>query len=178
MTDEASDDGPEGLSTRRRWAMVIFTTLIIAVSYLSLLLGLGGIGSGDGQATGAALATGLTLMPLSFGTAAFMSDHARPALAIVRAIGVWFVVGVLVVLDVMVGLVAAYAAGCAVSLARPPGVDWTWRVGAVAVLALVAAIATMFVPGAVVLTAPIAIVLSIVFADDLALAQRGGASAP
>jgi hypothetical protein len=178
MTDQSSAGATPELSTRRRWAMVIFTTLIVAVSYLSLLLGLGGIGSGDGQATGAALATGLTLMPLCFGTAAFMSDHSRPALAIVRAIGAWFLVGVLVLLDAMVGLVAAYAAGCAVSLARPPDVDWTWRVGAVATLVLVATIARMLVPGAVVLTAPVAIVLTIMFADDLALAQRGGDAAP
>lgn len=168
-----ADESGRTLSPRRRWAAVVITTIVIALSYVSLLLGLGGIGGSDSEATGAALGTGLTVMPLAFMTATFMTSHRHPARAIVGAVAAWLVVVGLVAFDVVVGLIAAYTAGAAVSLERPPGASWRHRIIVSAVFVVVVAMARALAPAATVLTAPIAICLVVQFADDLSRHRAG-----
>ena len=153
---------------RRRWPAVVMTTAVVLFAYGSILIGLGGIGAAQPEVAGAALGTGLVLTPIAFGVAAFISVRNRAVLGTFLAWAAWFAALPIAFFDVMVGLVAGYAAGAAIALAMPPRARWMHRAAAVIVLVMITLIGVQTAPAAVVLTVPLIIVPAIAFADDVA----------
>jgi hypothetical protein len=117
---------------RGRWLAITAATVLLQFSYWLIL---------DGAAppvadevSGGLIALGLALVPFVFLVLAFGSRHPRAAGAVLRAMGLFLVVGVpLAVADVVVGLVLGYALGGLVALRPPAGVEGVGRARGIAV---------------------------------------------
>jgi hypothetical protein len=130
---------------------------------------------GSGPNPGAALAIGLALIPFVFMILAFGSGHPRAPGAVLKAMGLAVVVGILVsavAIDAVTGIVAGVGAGGAVALRMDDAHSWKARA-----LAVLAAAAYTFVlariGGAIVLlAAPIFPFTAIGVADHLSELRR------
>jgi hypothetical protein len=154
---------------------------MLVLSYGSLLIGLGGIGREETEVAGAALGTGLVLMPLTFGVATFMTVRERPFVGLLGAMGAWVLALPVTTFDVMIGLLTAFAAGAVVAIRRNSGARWSFRAAAMVILVGAATGVATQAPEMVVLTAPLLICPLIALADDLSLAMGGtplGTGAP
>lgn len=110
-------------------------TLVFAPACWFILTGYvaGSVGDERGPNAAASLALGLALIPFVFIILAFLSEHPRAPGAIVKAMGLCLLVGVLVsaaATDGITGLVAGVGAGGVVAL-RNDGFDWRRRALAV-----------------------------------------------
>lgn len=152
---------------KRRWLSVVLTTAVLLFAYASILIGLGGIGREQAEVGGAALGTGIALTPVTFLVAAFSSARSRPILGSLMALGSWGLTLPLTYVDVITGLIAAFAVGVAVALGMPEGARWLHRAVAVFVLTVAALIGVLIQPAAIVLTIPLITCPVIVFADDV-----------
>jgi purine-cytosine permease-like protein len=165
------------LSPRRKWRAILVATLALVPAFWSMLLGLVAAASDDPDAPNpaAALAFGLALIPFVFVVLAFMSEHPRPAGAVLRAMGLSLLVGIPVSAlagDAVTGIVAGLGAGGVAALRMD--VDHTVRAR---VLAVVVATAYTFVlvrvaGGLVLLPAPIFPFTAIGIADHLSERSR------
>jgi hypothetical protein len=165
------------LSPRRKWRAILVATLALVPAFWSMLLGIVAAASDDPDAPNpaAALAFGLALIPFVFVVLAFMSEHPRPAGAVLRAMGLSLLVGIPVSAlagDAVTGIVAGLGAGGVAALRMD--VDHTVRAR---VLAVVVATAYTFVlvrvaGGLVLLPAPIFPFTAIGIADHLSERSR------
>ncbi len=135
--------GVEPLSPQRKWRAITLATLLFVPAYWSIVAALVSIGTDDAKATpnaGPLIAFGLCLIPFVFVALAFLSEHPNPGAAVVKAMGLTILIGVVVsalAADAATGLVAAVGAGGIVALRSD--VDHSWKARAVAVL-----LATMY----------------------------------
>lgn len=120
-------------STRRLWWAIAIGTVIQIVSFGSILVGALAAASEEDVAGGPAFALGFVLVPVVCATVAFASAHERAAMATLKGMGVWLVLGLsLGVLNPVVGLSTAFAASGAFTLRAT--VDRPGKARAVAVL--------------------------------------------
>jgi hypothetical protein len=164
--------GLEPLSPRRKWQAITVATVVLVPAYWALLGGLVAVANDDstGPQPAAAIAFGLSIIPFVFVVLAFMSEHPRAPGAVLRAMGIALLVGVLVSAfagDAVTGIVAGVGAGGIYAL-RMDG-PHNWRARALAVLA--ASLYTMVLVRAagpiVLLPAPVFPFTAIGFADHL-----------
>jgi hypothetical protein len=130
--------GIEPLSPERKWRAITFATLVLAPAIWSLLAGLVAAADdgAEGPAAGAAIAFGLALLPFVFIVLAFASQHPQAPGAVVRAMGLCLLVGIMVsafAADAVTGIVAGVGAGGIAALRPDLQHDWRMRAGAVAV---------------------------------------------
>jgi hypothetical protein len=125
------------LSPQRKWRAITVATLVLAPAFWSLLAGLVALASDDvrgGPNPGAAIALGLALIPFVFIVLAFLSEHPRAPGAVVKAMGLSVLVGVLVsavAADAVTGIVAGVGAGGIVTLRADDPHNWRARAWAV-----------------------------------------------
>jgi hypothetical protein len=161
------------LSPQRKWRAILVSTLVLVPAFWSLLAGLVAVASDDPDAPnpGPAMAFGLSLIPFVFVVLAFMSEHPRPAGAVLRAMGLALVVGITVsalAQDAVTGIVAGVGAGGVAALRRDPDSTTRSRVLAVAVAALYTFVLVRMAGGLALLPAPIFPFTAIGVADHLA----------
>lgn len=114
---------PEPLSPARKWRAITIATLVFAPGYWAMLAGLVALASDDTatEPPAAAIAFGLALIPFVFIALAFLSEHPRAPMAVVKAMGLALLVGILVSAfagDAVTGVVAGVGAGGACALRR------------------------------------------------------------
>jgi hypothetical protein len=134
------------LPAPRKWRAITVATLLLVPGFWALLtalvaLAVGGRPNGGDRTTaagapdvGAALALGLALVPFAFVALAWLSEHPRPPVAVLRAMGLALVVGIPVSAlagDAVTGLVAGIGAGGIAALRADPPHRLRYRVVAV-----------------------------------------------
>jgi hypothetical protein len=169
--------GMEPLPPRKKWRAILVATLLLAVAFWSLMIGLVALATDDTDAAdpaglnpAAAVAFGLALIPFVFVTLAFMSEHPRAPGAVVRAMLLSVLVGVVVtglVGDPVTGVVAGVGAGGIAALRRDVDDEVRPRVVAVAIASLYTLVLVYTAGGIVLLPAPIFPFTAIGIADHL-----------
>jgi hypothetical protein len=130
--------GMEPLPPQRKWRAITIATLVLVPAYWAMLSGFVTAASDDAGGVanpGAAVAFGLALIPFVFIALAFLSEHPRAPGAVIKAMGLCLLVGIVVsaiAADAVTGIVAGVGAGGVVALRSDEG--HTWRARAVGVL--------------------------------------------
>jgi hypothetical protein len=118
---------PEGLAPLpplKKWRAITVATLLFVPGFWILLAGLVASNpnaEANGPDPGAALALGLASIPFVFVVLAFLSEHPRPPMAVLKAMGLALAVGIPVsalAADALTGIVVGVGAGGVVAL-RP-----------------------------------------------------------
>jgi hypothetical protein len=160
------------LPPRKKWQAITLATLVLAPAYVFLLIGVVAAASHkrSAPAPGPYVAAGLALIPFVFIVLAFVSQHPRAPGAVVRAMGLTLLVGLLTsaaVPDAVTGFVAGIGAGGVVGLRSELAHTWKSRAIAVLIAAVWVAITVRVFPGVALLLAPILPFTSIGVADHL-----------
>jgi hypothetical protein len=168
--------GPTGsapISPKRKWQTITIATLLLAPAFWSLLAGIVAAADDSGPTgpnAAAAIAFGLAVIPFVYLVLAFMSQHPRAPRAVLRAMGLTLLVGLLVsglAQDAVTGVVAALGAGGIAALRLDPPATTRGRVLGV-VVASVYTFALVRLAGPVVLVAaPVFPFTAIGLADHL-----------
>ena len=158
------------LPPKRKWQAITLATLVLVPAYVFLLVGVVAAASKSRSAPTPApyIAAGLALIPFVFVVLAFASGHPRAPGAVLRAMGLTLLVGVLVgaaVPDAVTGFVAAIGAGGVVALRSDLVHRWQSRAVAVVIVAVWVAMSVRVIPQAALLLAPILPFTSIGLAD-------------
>jgi len=130
--------GVDPLSARRKWRAIAIATVLLVPAFWALIFGLVTVateGSQEAVAAGAAIAFGLSVIPVAFLVVALLSAHPHAPGVVVRAAGLCLLVGIpasAVAGDAVTGLVAGIGAGGALALRPEP--DQGWRPRALGVL--------------------------------------------
>jgi hypothetical protein len=173
------------LEPRRKWLAITVATLVLVPAFWAMLAGLvavaveGGDGGGEGGPRPvAALALGLALLPFVFVILAFMTEQPRPPTAVLRAMGLSLLVGVVVSAvagDAVTGLVAGTGAGgiAAIRSDEPHSVRGRWV--AVGVACLYTFVLVRVAAGLALLPAPIFPFTAVGIADHVAEWRRAKA---
>jgi hypothetical protein len=176
--------GMEPLSPERKWRAITFATLLLAPAVWCLLAGLVAVAAddgADGPAPGAAIAFGLALLPFVFIVLAFASEHPQAPGAVVRAMALCLVIGILVsaaAADAVTGIVAGVGAGGIASLRADLAHGWRMRAAAVAVGATYTFVLARVAGPAVLVAAPIFPFTGLGLADHLSEWRVARAKAP
>jgi len=169
------------LSPRRKWRAITVATLVLVPAFWSLMAGLVALATDEADRSdpgidpAAAVAFGLALIPFVFIVLAFMSEHPRAPGAVLRAMGLSLLVGVMVtslVGDPVTGVVAGVGAGGAAALRRDDDPAIRPRVLAVVVAALYTLVLVQLAGGIALLPAPIFPFTALGVADHLAERRR------
>lgn len=130
----------EPLDPRRKWMIITIATVVLAPAYWALLMGQVAIAADDSgistTTASAAIAFGLGVIPFVFMILAFASGHPRAPGAVVKAMGLCLLVGILasaLAADAVTGVVAGVGAGGVVALRKDLPHDWRTRAAGVAV---------------------------------------------
>lgn len=149
------------------WA--IFTgSLVQAVSFGSLMIGVFASTSGITEAGGVYFALGFILVPVTCAVVAFMSKHPRAPIATLKGMGAWLVIGLpFSLLNPVIGLGAGYASAGALTLrsdAVSPGRNRAW---AIVATALYLAVLLLILPQSAILAGAVTPLLAVRAADLL-----------
>jgi hypothetical protein len=170
--------GAEPLSPQRKWRAITIATLVLVPAFWSLLAGLVAIASDDetgAPAPGSTIAFGLALIPFVFIALAFLSEHPRAPAAVVQAMGLCVLVGVLVSAvanDAVTGLVAGVGAGGICALRADEAHNWRARAIGVLVASTYAFVLARTAGAITLLSAPIFPFTSIGIADHFSERNR------
>lgn len=152
----------------RRTLAVGLTTVAVLVSYGALLTGLSQpSGAAASRVAGAAFGVGLALVPMSYALGAVTTGHRRAFASVAKSVGLWLLATPLLVVDVILGLVAAYTLGMTTALYDRHAV-WSQRLLAVAAIMVLALILRVLIPPAAVFGPLVLIGPAIIFMDDRA----------
>jgi hypothetical protein len=152
--------GMEPLSPERKWRAITLATLLLAPAVWCLIGGLVAAASDEpgGPAPGLPIALGLAILPFVFIVLAFASEHPRAPGAVVKAMTLCLLVGIMVSAvagDAVTGIVAGVGAGGIAALRGDVLHDWRTRAGAVAVGAAYSFVLARVAGPAVLVAAPI-----------------------
>lgn len=162
------------LPPQRKWRAIVLATMLLAPAMWSLLAGLVAVAADDppeGAGPAAAIAFGLALLPFVFIVLAFASQHPRAPGAVLRAMGLALLVGIVVsalAADAVTGLVAGVGAGGLVALRADLGHDWRLRAAAVAIGAAYSFVLARVAGPVVLVAAPVFPFTGIGLADHFA----------
>jgi purine-cytosine permease-like protein len=165
--------GVEPLSPQRKWRAITIATLVLVPAFWSLLAGFVALARDEagGPAAGPSIAFGLALIPFVFVALAFTSEHPRAPAAVVQAMGLCLLVGILVSAlanDAVTGMVAGVGAGGICALRADDMHTWRTRAVAVGIAAAYTFVLVRTAGAITLLSAPIFPFTSIGIADHLA----------
>lgn len=153
--------GIEPLDPRRKWIAITVATALLAPAYWAMLFGLIAFASEDTDVpdatAGGALALGLSVVPFVFMALAFLSWHPSAPGAVVKAMGLFLFVGIIVsavAADAVTGLVAGVGAGGVAALRADLVHERKHRIAAVALAAVYAFVLARVVPPAIIVIGP------------------------
>lgn len=129
MTDRDRD-------LRKSWIAIGLGTIVMVISYASLLVAIVASRSDTPQAAGPAFAVGFALVPVVFVTVAFMSGRRYAPTAVLKAMGLWLLIALpLGLFNPVFGLCVAFGIGGVVTLKAPDTDSWKSRTVAVLLVA-------------------------------------------
>ena len=153
--------GLEPLTPRRKWMAITVATVILAPAYWAMLIGLISFASDDSDLSdataSAALAFGLAVVPFVYIALAFLSGHPRAPGAVIKAMTLFLIVGIVVsaiAADAVSGVVAGAGAGGIVALRADLVHEWKHRAAAVAFATVYAFALARLLPAAVLTAGP------------------------
>jgi len=119
---------------KRSWLAIGIATIVMMISYSSLLVAIVAAQSDTPEASGPAFAVGFSLVPLVFLAVAFMSGKQGAPIATLKAMGVWLLIALpLGLFNPVFGLCAGFGMGGVLTL-RARETD-RWKSRALGVLA-------------------------------------------
>lgn len=152
-------------------------TLVQAISFGSMIVGVFASASESGEAAGPYFALGFMLVPVMCAVVAFMSRHPRAPLATLKGMGAWLVIGLpLSLANPVIGLGAGYAAAGALTLradALAPGRNRAWSILAIA---LYLAVLLLILPQAAIFAGAVSPLLGVRAADLVSERVEAGQS--
>jgi hypothetical protein len=167
--------GPSGsapLTPKRKWQTITIGTLLLAPAFWSLLAGIIAVADDDdaGPNAAAAIAFGLAIVPFIYVVLAFMSQHARAPRAVIRAMGLTVIVGLLasgLAQDAVTGIVAAMGAGGIAALRLDPPATTRGRVMGVLIASVYTFVLVRIAGPVVLVAAPVFPFTAIGLADHM-----------
>lgn len=165
--------GLEPLPPMKKWRAITIATLVLVPGFWAILAGLvAGSSEGEpgGPNPGAAIALGLSLIPFVFVALAFMSEHPRAPVAVLKGMGLSLLVGIPVsalAADAVTGIIAGVGAGGVVSLRADLPHNWKARAIGVVVAAVYTFVLVRLAGAMVLLPAPVFPLTAIGIADHL-----------
>lgn len=173
------------LPPERKWRAIALATLVLAPAVWALLGGLVAAASDEvgGPQPALAIAFGLALLPFAFIVLAFLSEHPHAPSAVLRAMGLFLLVGIPVSAlagDAVTGIVAGAGAGGIAALRVDAAHDRRLRIAAVVLGAAYSFVLARVAGPAVLVAAPVFPFTGIGVADHLAewLLEREAATRP
>jgi hypothetical protein len=167
--------GLQPLSPQRKWRAITIATLVLVPGFWAMLAGLVAAAADEGEEgianPGAAIAFGLALIPFVFIALAFLSEHPAAPGAVVKAMGLSLLTGIMVsalAADGVTGIVAGVGAGGVVALRSDEPHNWRARAVGVVVATLYTFVLARTAGAIVLLPAPIFPFTAIGIADHLA----------
>jgi hypothetical protein len=107
----------EDQSYKRSWLAIGLGTVVLMVSYSSLLVAIVSTRSDTPEAATPAFTVGFALVPFVFLTLAFVSGRSSAAAAVLKAMGLWLLIALpLGLLNPVFGLCAGFGMGGVVTL--------------------------------------------------------------
>ena len=175
--------GAAPLDPEQRWRAIALATLVLAPAVWALLAGLVAAGSDEveGPQPAAAIAVGLSALPVAFIVLAFASQHPRAPGAVVRAMGLCLLVGVTasaLAADAVTGLVAGVGAGGVVALRAGADDGVRLRAAAVGVAAAYCFVLARTAGPVVLVAAPVFPFTALGLADHLSAWRLQRAATP
>lgn len=132
---------------KRSWLAIGLGTMVVVVSYSSILVAVVAARSDTPQAAGPAFALGLTLVPVVFVTVAFISGRRAAPIAVLKAMGLWLLVALpLGLFNPVFGLCAAFGIGGVVTLKEGETDRWTVRTVAAVIVAAYSLLMVFIIP--------------------------------
>jgi hypothetical protein len=132
---------------RRSWIAIGLGTIVMAVSYGSLLLAIVASRSDTPEAAGPAFAVGFALTPAVFVTVAFMSGRRNAPSAVLKAMGLWLLIALpLGLFNPVFGLCVAFGIGGVLTLKAPDAESWKSRTVAVLMVAVYSLMMLFVIP--------------------------------
>ena len=164
--------GIEPLDPKRKWQTITLATLLLVPAFWALVAGsVSGTTDGtDGPNPAAAIAVGLMLVPFVFVVLAFMSEHPHAPMAIAKALGLAFLIGIpasALAGDAVTGIIAGVGAGAICALRADAPHNWRARAIAVAVATVYTFVLIRTTGAAALLFAPVFPLTGIGIADHL-----------
>jgi hypothetical protein len=128
----------EPLPPQRKWRAIAIATLVFAPGYWAMLAGLVALASDDAETEppASAIAFGIALIPFVFIALAFLSEHPRAPMAVLKAMSLAMLVGPVVSAfagDAVTGIIAGVGAGGICALRRDDPQTTRARVWAVVI---------------------------------------------
>ena len=173
--------GLEPLPPERKWRAIAVATVILVPGWWMMLAGLVAGASdepGGADNPGASIAIGLAVIPFVFVALAFLSEHPSWPSAVVRAMALCALVGIVVsaiAADAVTGIVAGVGAGGVVALRADDAHTWQARAVAVVVASAYTFVLARTAGPIVLLPAPIFPFTAIGVADHLSERRRARA---
>ena len=168
----AGRGGLQPLSHRRKWTAITLATVVLAPAYWAMLIGLTALADEDSKVSessaAASIAFGLAVIPFVFVVLAFASEHPRAPGAVVKAMSLCLLVGIItsaIAADAVTGIVAGVGAGGIVALRADLAHDWKTRAAGVAIAAVYTFVLVRAASALVLLPAPVFPLTAIGMAD-------------
>lgn len=150
----------------RFWLTVASTTVLMMVSYAAFLFGFASVGEAEATVVGSSIGTGVALVPLTFGVAAFFSGAPRSLASIAKATAWWFVLAPpIMFFDIILGLMVGFGVGAAVATRLPEGRSLTPRLVTVGVVTVITALILLVWPAAAVFGGMLALYPAVALSD-------------
>ncbi|MET1003360.1 MAG: hypothetical protein ABWZ15_16245 [Acidimicrobiia bacterium] len=172
--------GVEPLDPQRKWRAITVATLVLVPAFWAIMAGLVSVANDDAEGApnaGAAIAFGLAVIPFVFIVLAFMSEHPRAPQAVLKAMGLFLLVGIpvsAVAADAATGLVAAAGAGGIAALRADDAHTWRARALAIVVACAYTFILVRFAGAITLLSAPVFPFTALGIADHLSDRREAG----
>lgn len=143
----AVTDPDRARDRRKSWIAIGLGTIVMAISYGSLLLAIVASRSETPEAAGPAFAVGFALVPAVFVTVAFMSGRRNAPTAVLKAMGLWLLIALpLVLFNPVFGLSVAFGIGGVLTLKAPDTDSWKSRSVAVLLVAVYSLMMLFVIP--------------------------------
>jgi hypothetical protein len=121
---------------KRSWLAIGLSTIVLMVSYSSLLVAIVATQSDTPEAAGPTFALGFALVPVVFVAVAFLSGRRNAPTSVLKAMGVWLVVALpLGLFNPVFGLCAGFGMGGVLTLKENDTDRWQARTIAVLLVA-------------------------------------------
>jgi hypothetical protein len=171
------------MTLRRKWLGIALASMVMTASYWLVVFAAAAGSAEDGPSSTQPFTLGLILVPFAFIALAFLTRQRDASWAVVKAMGLFLVVGLPIGLfNVVIGMVAGFGAGAVVAVRTEEGVPYRKprSIGVlVAVLYTLAMLA--FVPPLGVFTGSVVPFAAVGIADQIVegrLADRAAAEGP
>jgi hypothetical protein len=164
LEDGAAQAAP---SPRRKWTAIAVATLLLMISFWSLVIAFVAGAEEDGPDPAAPFSLGIALVPFVFAALAFLSRRENAPVEVLKAMGMWLLVGLtLGLVTVVLGLVAGYGVGGMFTLRAEEVHRWRPRLAAIGLASVYVLVLLLFAPGLGIVTGSIIPFVALGFADQ------------